>query len=76
MDVDIGFIYTHERHLMGPLVSSLAQSGRGVSMRLILVDNASNDGVEPWRNTFPETCIVRNDSRLGYAANLNRILEV
>ena len=45
MDVDIGFIYTHERHLMGPLVSSLAQSGQGVSMRLILVDNASADGV-------------------------------
>lgn len=76
MDVDIGFIYTHERHLMEPLVSSLAQSGRGISMRLILVDNASTDGVDPWRHTIPETRIVRNERRLGYAANLNRILEV
>jgi N-acetylglucosaminyl-diphospho-decaprenol L-rhamnosyltransferase len=76
MDVDIGFIYTHEPHLMDPLVSSLAQSGRGVSMRLILVDNASTDGVKPWLSTFPDTRVVRNARRLGYAANLNRILEV
>src|SRR6516162_5222556 len=75
MDVDVGFIYTHERHLIGPLVSSLAQSGRGISMRLILVDNASTDGVEPWRQTIPDTTVIRNERRLGYAANLNRILE-
>ncbi len=75
MDVDVGFIYTHERHLMEPLVSSLAPSGRGVSMRMILVDNASADGIEPWRHALADTRIVRNEMRLGYAANLNRILE-
>lgn len=75
MDVDVGFIYTYERQFMTPLVSSLAQSARGVSMRMILVDNASDDGVDEWRHTSPETIVVRNDRRLGYAANLNRILE-
>ena len=75
MDVDIGIIYTHERHFMTPLVSSLAQSGRSVTMRLVLVDNASADGVEEWRDAFRETLVVRNEERLGYAANLNRILE-
>src|SRR5262249_22491638 len=75
MDVDIGIIYTHERHFMTPLVASLAQSGRGVAMRLVLVDNASNDGVGEWRNVFRETVVIRNERRLGYAANLNRILE-
>jgi GT2 family glycosyltransferase len=74
MDVDIGIIYTHERNFMTPLVSSLAQSGRGVAMRLILVDNASADGVGEWQGAFRETLVLRNDSRLGYAANLNRIL--
>jgi GT2 family glycosyltransferase len=74
MDVDIGIIYTHERHFMMPLVSSLAQSGRGVSLRLVLVDNASADGVGEWRNVFRETVVIRNERRLGYAANLNRIL--
>jgi N-acetylglucosaminyl-diphospho-decaprenol L-rhamnosyltransferase len=75
MDVDIGIIYTHERHYMTPLVSSLAKSGQGVQMRLVIVDNASADGVEEWRQTFRETLVLRNTSRLGYAANLNRILE-
>jgi GT2 family glycosyltransferase len=75
MDVDVGFIYTHERDFMTPLVSSLAQSARGVSMRMILVDNASDDGVEEWRDAVPDTIVLRNSDRLGYAANLNRILE-
>ncbi len=75
MDVDIGIIYTHERHFMTPLVTSLAQSAGSVKMRLILVDNASNEGVDEWRQTLGTTIVVRNDTRLGYAANLNRILE-
>src|SRR5579872_6621068 len=75
MDVDIGIIYTHERHFMTPLVSSLAQSGHALAMRLILVDNASKEGVGEWRSAFPDTQVLRNESRLGYAANLNRILE-
>lgn len=75
MDVDIGVIYTHERQFMTPLISSLAQSGGGITMRLILVDNASNDGVDEWRGVFPGTLVLRNEMRLGYAPNLNRILE-
>ena len=71
MDVDIGIIYTHERQFMTPLVSSLAQSGDGVKMRLILVDNASLDGVNEWRPHFGDTLVVKNETRLGYAANLN-----
>lgn len=75
MDVDVGFIYTHERQFMARLVASLAPSAAGVSMRLILVDNASADGVDEWRGAIPQTLVVRNDRRLSYAANLNRILE-
>lgn len=75
MDVDVGFIYTHERQFMTPLVTSLAQSARGVAMRMILVDNASEEGVDEWRDAAPGTLVVRNSRRLGYAANLNRILE-
>lgn len=75
MDVDIGVIYTYERQFMTPLISSLAQSGNGLGMRLILVDNASSDGVDEWRSLAPETRVLRNETRLGYASNLNRILE-
>jgi len=74
-DVDVGVIYTHERLLLPPLLRTLRQSGDGLAMRLILVDNAAEDDVEPWRELFPESTILHNSRRLGYAANLNRILE-
>jgi hypothetical protein len=75
-DVDIGVVYTYERQFMPPLLSSLAASGEGLKLRLILVDNASSDGAEQWRPYFPDTVVLRNDRRLHYAANLNRVLEV
>ncbi|MEN6407664.1 MAG: glycosyltransferase [Thermoguttaceae bacterium] len=73
-DLDIGVIYTHERDLMPRLLETMARSGRGLSMRLLLVDNAS-DGVRPWLGYFSETEVLKNSRRLSYAANLNRILD-
>ena len=75
-DVDIGVVYTYERQFMPRLASSLALSGEGLHLRLILVDNASSDGADQWRRHFPDTVVVRNASRLHYAANLNRVLAV
>ncbi|MEX2560996.1 MAG: hypothetical protein WD403_13830, partial [Pirellulales bacterium] len=68
-DLDIGVVYTHERHYMGPLLNSMSRSGDGLSMRLVLVDNASADGAQPWRRIFPETLVLANRERLGYTAN-------
>jgi len=73
-DLDIGVIYTHEQELMPRLLTTMSASGEGLRMRLILVDNASA-GVEPWCGYLPETQVVRNTRRLGYAVNLNRILD-
>jgi N-acetylglucosaminyl-diphospho-decaprenol L-rhamnosyltransferase len=73
-DLDIGVIYTHERQLMPRLLRTLSASGLGLRTRLILVDNASADGVEQWRGHFAETLVVKNARPLSYAANLNRIL--
>ncbi|MBX7164749.1 MAG: glycosyltransferase [Pirellulales bacterium] len=73
-DLDLGVIYTHEQAWIGPLLESLAVSGPGLRMRLLLVDNASGSGVDAWRRIVPETQVLTNASRLGYAANLNRIL--
>ena len=74
-DLDIGVIYTHEREMMPRLLGTMSTSGQGLRTRLILVDNASADGVEPWRNCFAETLVLRNNCRLSYAANLNRVLD-
>jgi hypothetical protein len=73
-DLDIGVIYTGERDLMGPLLSTMKASAPGLNYRLILVDNDSDDGIQPWRQIIPETKVLKNTERLPYAANLNRIL--
>ncbi len=73
-DLDVGVIYTGERDLMGPLLSTMKASAPELDYRLILVDNRSRDGVEPWRQIIPETKVLQNRERLHYAANLNRIL--
>ena len=74
LDVDVGVVYTHERQWMPRLLQSLAAAGRGVAMRLILVDNASADGVDQWADDLPQTMVIRNARRLSYAANLNQVL--
>jgi N-acetylglucosaminyl-diphospho-decaprenol L-rhamnosyltransferase len=74
-DLDIGVIYTHERELMPRLLGTMRASCDGLSARLILIDNASGDGIGPWRRYFAETRVLTNARRLSYAANLNRILD-
>jgi N-acetylglucosaminyl-diphospho-decaprenol L-rhamnosyltransferase len=73
-DLDVGVIYSGERELMCPLLSTMKASAAGLRWRLLLVDNASCDGVGPWRRAIPETTVLENDSRLTYAANMNRIV--
>ncbi len=73
-DIDIGVVYTYERDLMPPLLSSLKTSGNGLRMRLVLIDNASEDGADCYSRYFPDTVVLRNTERLHYAANLNRVL--
>jgi GT2 family glycosyltransferase len=74
-DLDIGIIYTHEREMMPRLLETMAASSHGLRTRLILVDNASADGVAAWRNAIADVLVLHNQRRLNYAANLNRILD-
>jgi N-acetylglucosaminyl-diphospho-decaprenol L-rhamnosyltransferase len=73
-DLDVGVIYTGERDLMDPLLSTMKASAQNLDYRLVLVDNHSGDGVQRWRQIIPQTQILKNIERLHYAANLNRIL--
>jgi GT2 family glycosyltransferase len=73
-DVDVGLIYTCEPQWMPRLLASLAEAGRGAAMRLLLIDNASAEGVDAWTGYVADTAVLRNERRLGYAANLNRIV--
>jgi len=75
IDLDVGVIYTYEQDLMTRLLATLAESLGGLSIRLILVDNGSVEGVNRWTRQFPATAVIRNARPLGYSANLNRILQ-
>jgi N-acetylglucosaminyl-diphospho-decaprenol L-rhamnosyltransferase len=73
-DLDIGIVYTDERDLIEPLLTSLRASGDGLRLRLLLVDNASPDAAENLESLFPVTLVLRNECRLLYTANLNCVL--
>lgn len=74
-DLDVGVIYTHERNFIEPLLGSMPAAAGNLRVRLLLVDNASADGIEAPADGFWQTKLLRNSSRLGYGANLNRILD-
>jgi N-acetylglucosaminyl-diphospho-decaprenol L-rhamnosyltransferase len=73
-DLEVGLIYTYEQDLISRLIWSIDASTANLRRRLILVDNASQESVEPWAKLIPDTRVLRNTHRLHYAANLNRIL--
>jgi GT2 family glycosyltransferase len=73
-DIDVGVVYTHERHYMQPLIATLSASARDLRVRLILIDNASPDGTRDWESSFSETTVIRNATRQGYAENLNQVI--
>lgn len=73
-DLDVGVIYTHERHFIGPLFNSMSAAAGDLRVRLLLIDNASAEGIEPPQGKFWQSHVVRNTVRRGYGANLNRIL--
>ena len=72
-DLDVGIIYSGERHFMPPLLTTMRAAAGGLSVRLLLVDNAAHDGSAEWQAGFTTTVLV-NARPLGYGANLNRIL--
>lgn len=74
-DLEIGIIYTHETEFMPKLLSSLSHSGGNLAMHLILIDNVSQEGTDAWESYFDHTTVLCNQKRLGYADNLNRVLE-
>ena len=66
--------FIRRTRLDGPLAFDHEGSAPGLNYRLILVDNQSADGIEPWRHIIPETKVLTNRERLHYAANMNRVV--
>jgi N-acetylglucosaminyl-diphospho-decaprenol L-rhamnosyltransferase len=74
-DLDVGIVYSGERHFLAPLSESMSQVTGGLRVRLILVDNASRDGIAGSFAWPGSATVLYNDRARGYAANLNRVLK-
>jgi GT2 family glycosyltransferase len=72
--LDVGVIYSGERAYMPRLLATMKGAAGNLSARLILVDNASEDGAAAWQADFGPTTVLVNGARLGYGENLNLIL--
>ena len=73
-DLDVAIIYSGERRFMRPLLTTMSTAAPGLSVRLLLVDNASRDGTAEWQAGFARTNVMVNARPLGYGANLNQAL--
>lgn len=75
-DLDVGVIYSGERHFLRPLLDTMRHATGELHVRLIAVDNASSDGAASTLAWPYPTTLLYNARPFTYAANLNRILSV
>lgn len=61
---------------LGALLDSLDAERRGLSLEVIVVDNVSDDGSAAVAAERPWVTVLRNEARLGFAANNNRAVRV
>lgn len=71
-DVSIVILNFKVRDLVLRLLASIFEHTHGVTFEVIVVDNASNDGIaEAVRGQFPTVQTVVNSANLGFAAGCN-----
>jgi len=72
VDLSVSIVSTNERHYIEKLLPTLYDSGEGISMEVILIDNHSGDRLEEIVNEgYPNLHIIRNSKKLGFCANHN-----
>jgi GT2 family glycosyltransferase len=76
LDLTISIVNASTRDLLLDCLDSLHRSIRGdVSVEIVVLDNASNDGsVHAVRRRFPQVRIIDQEFRAGFAANHNRVI--
>jgi N-acetylglucosaminyl-diphospho-decaprenol L-rhamnosyltransferase len=73
--VDVGVVTWNTRDLTVQALRSLLDSDQGCDVRLLVHDNASEDGtVDALRAQVPEAEVTAGESNLGFAAGVNRLL--
>ena len=74
-DVEISLVSTDNRELLEACLRSLPAACEGLDWHVTVVDNASSDGTaEMVQRDFPAARLMRNDSRLGFSVNHNKVI--
>jgi len=77
MDISIIIVNWNTRALLKNCLSAIEDTVRGLSLEVIVVDNASSDGsVEMLRESFPDVIVIENRENRGFGAANNQALRV
>jgi GT2 family glycosyltransferase len=74
-DLTISLISSDNLDQLLPCLESFFANSQSDNLEVFLVDNASTDGTaDKVQKAFPQVNVIRNDKRLGFSSNNNRVL--
>lgn len=74
-DLTISIISADNLDLLLPCLRSIIENTHHLSLEIYIVDNASTDSTTPTiQAQFPQVKLIRNQARLGFATNNNKVL--
>jgi GT2 family glycosyltransferase len=73
--LSVSIVSTNEKEYLLQLLPTLYKAAEGVSMEVIIIDNASEDNIESLKKDFPQIRIIRNSNRKSFARNHNLALK-
>lgn len=76
MDLSVIIVNYNVRQFLENALASIQRASEGLSVEIIVVDNASDDGsVEMVRTKFPSVCLIENRQNVGFAKANNMALK-
>ncbi|HEX3139014.1 MAG TPA: glycosyltransferase family 2 protein, partial [Rhizobacter sp.] len=75
-DLCVVLVNYNTAHLLDRCISKLREASRGLSVRVVIVDNASRDGsADLIRQKFPDCILIANATNVGFGRANNQALE-
>ena len=76
MSLDVLIVNYNTAHLLGPMFQSLKLSLGDISLRYLVVDNASSDdSLSVLKGEYPEALVIANDKNIGFGRANNQLLD-
>lgn len=77
MDLSVIIVNYNVKYFLEQALLSIKRAGKGMSIEIIIIDNASQDGsVEYLRDNYPEIKVIANQDNLGFGRANNQGLKL